>query len=158
MKIIWADSDPSMNIPDREELEAELARQKKAVREAEITSFCETVYGSGKLTQKVVPQNDLVRFMETLNAKNTVNFSEAGKASQYDFFKGMLEALPSMVSFEELATPSSAVKRAKAPKPPVEGYVYDPNTTELHTKALEYQEKNSGTSYETALRAVLIDS
>ncbi len=140
------------------ELEAELARQKKAVREAEITSFCETVYSSGKLTTKIVPQNDLVRFMETLNAKNTVNFSEAGKASQYDFFKGMLEAMPSMVSFEEIATPSSAVKRAKAPKPPVDGYVYDPSTTELHAKALEYQEKNSGTSYETALRAVLIDS
>ena len=140
------------------ELEEELARQKRAMREAEITSFCESVYSSGKLTPKIVPQGDLVRFMETLNAKNTVNFSEAGKTSQYDFFRGVLEALPSMVSFEELATPASAAKRAKAPKPPVEGYVYDPNTADLHAKALEYQEQNSGTSYENALRAVLIDS
>lgn len=140
------------------ELEEELARQKRAMREAEITSFCESVYSSGRLTPKIVPQGDLVRFMETLNAKNTVNFSEAGKTSQYDFFRGVLEALPSMVSFEEVAPPASAVKRAKAPKPPVEGYVYDPNTADLHAKALEYQEKNSGTSYENALRAVLIDS
>ncbi len=139
------------------ELEEELARQKKAMREAEITSFCETVYSSGKLTPKIVPQGDLVRFMETLNAKNTVNFSEAGKTSQYDFFRGVLEALPSMVSFEEVATQASAVKKPKAPKPPVEGYVYDPSTAELHAKALEYQEKNSGTSYEFALRAILTD-
>ena len=30
MKIIWADSDPSMNIPDREELEAELAKDQES--------------------------------------------------------------------------------------------------------------------------------
>lgn len=139
------------------ELEEELARQKKAMREAEITSFCETVYSSGKLTPKIVPQGDLVRFMETLNAKNTVNFSEAGKTSQYDFFKGVLEAMPSMVSFEEVATPATALKKAKAPKPPVEGFVYDQSTAALHAQALEYQEKNSGTSYEFALRAILTD-
>ena len=139
------------------ELEEELARQKKAMREAEITSFCETVYSSGKLTPKIVPQGDLVRFMETLNAKNTVNFSEAGKTSQYDFFRGVLEAMPSMVSFEEVATQATALKKAKAPKPPVEGFVYDQSTAALHAQALEYQEKNSGTSYEFALRAILTD-
>jgi hypothetical protein len=139
------------------ELEEELARQKKAMREAEITSFCETVYSSGKLTPQIVRQGDLVRFMETLNAKNTVNFSEAGKTSQYDFFKGVLEAMPSMVSFEEVATPATALKKAKAPKPPVEGFVYDQSTAALHAQALEYQEKNSGTSYEFALRAILTD-
>ena len=139
------------------ELEEELARQKKAMREAEITSFCETVYSSGKLTPKIVPQGDLVRFMETLNAKNTVNFSEAGKTSQYDFFRGVLEAMPSMVSFEEVATQATALKKPKAPKPPVEGFVYDQSTAALHAQALEYQEKNSGTSYEFALRAILTD-
>jgi hypothetical protein len=139
------------------ELEEELARQRKAMREAEITSFCEGVYNSGKLTPKVVRQGDLVRFMETLNAKNTVNFSEAGKTSQYDFFKGVLEALPSMVSFEEVAPQATAVKKPKAPKPPVDGYVYDPNTAGLHAKALEYQEQHSGVTYETALRAILTD-
>ena len=139
------------------ELEEELARQRKAMREAEITSFCEGVYNTGKLTPKIVPQGDLVRFMETLNAKNTVNFSEAGKTSQYDFFKGVLEALPSMVSFEEVAPQATAIKKPKAPKPPVDGYVYDPATAGLHAKALEYQEQNSGISYETALRAILTD-
>ena len=30
MKIIWADNDPSMSVPDREELEAELAKDQES--------------------------------------------------------------------------------------------------------------------------------
>jgi hypothetical protein len=136
------------------ELEEELARQKKLMREKEISSFCETLYSEGKLTQQVVAKTDLVRFMETLNNKNSVNFSETGKASQFDFFKGILENLPSMVSFEEFATPASAPKSRKQPTPSVEGYVYDPNTADLHVQALEYAEEK-GVDYTIALKAIL---
>ena len=139
------------------ELEEELARQKKLMREKEITDFAESVYNTGRLTAQIVPPSDLVRFMETLNSKNTVNFSEAGKTSQYDFFKSMLENLPAMVSFEEVATKASAPAKKSAPKPTVDGYVYDPRTSDLHAQALEYSE-SKGVSYEIALRNVLSDN
>jgi hypothetical protein len=139
------------------ELEEELARQKKLMREKEISDFTETLYGEGKLTQQIVAKADLVRFMETLNNKNSVNFSETGKASQFDFFKGVLENLPSMVSFEEFATPASAPKAPKQPTPSADGYIYDPNTSALHAQALEYSEQK-GVEYTVALKAILSDS
>ena len=139
------------------ELEDELARQKKLMREKEISDFCEVLYGEGKLTQQIVSKIDLVRFMETLNNKNSVNFSEAGKASQFDFFKGILGSLPSMVSFEEFATPASAPKSRKQPLPSVDGYVYDPTTADLHAQTLEYAEEK-GVEYTVALKAVLSNS
>lgn len=139
------------------ELEEELARQKKLMREKEIGDFAETLYSQAKLTEQIVSKTDLVRFMETLNSKNSVNFSEAGKASQFDFFKGVLENLPSMVSFEEFATPASAPKSKKQIAPSVDGYVYDPNTADLHAQALEYAE-SKGVDYTIALKAILSDS
>jgi hypothetical protein len=138
------------------ELEEELARQKKLMREKEISDFCETLYENGKLTQQVVAKADLMRFMETLNNKNSVNFSETGKASQFDFFKNVLGNLPSMVSFEEFATPASAPKGRKQPTPSVDGYVYDPSTADLHAQALEYAEEK-GVEYTFALKAILSD-
>jgi hypothetical protein len=139
------------------ELEEELARQKKLMREKEISDFCEVLYGEGKLTQQIVAKTDLVRFMETLNNKNSVNFSETGKASQFDFFRGILGNLPSMVSFEEFATPVSAPKGRKQPTPSADGYIYDPSTTDLHAQALEYSEQK-GVEYTIALKAILSNS
>ena len=139
------------------ELEEELARQRRLMREKEISDFAETLYDQAKLTEQVVAKADLVRFMETLNSKNSVNFSESGKASQFEFFKGVLENLPSMVSFEEFATPASAPKAKKQPTPSVDGYVYDPNTANLHAQALEYSEEK-GVDYTIALKAILSDS
>lgn len=141
------------------ELEEELARQRKLMREKEISDFCETLYEEGKLTQQIVAKPDLVRFMETLNSKNSVNFSETGKASQFDFFKTMLGSLPSMVSFEEFATPASAPKSTakKQLQPSANGYIYDPSTADLHAQALEYSEAK-GVDYTIALKAILTDS
>jgi hypothetical protein len=157
-------SEPAMGVQGQNdlharvaELEEELAKQKKLMREKEISDFCETLYDEGKLTQQIVSKTDLVRFMETLNNKNSVNFSETGKASQFDFFRGILGNLPSMVSFEEFATPASAPKGRKAPTPSVDGYVYDPSTTELHAQALEYSEQK-GVEYTVALKAILSNS
>jgi len=136
------------------ELEEEPNRQRKLAREKEISSFAEGLYESGKLTEQVVPKGDLVRFMETLNHKNSVNFSETGKASQFDFMRGVLESLPSMVSFEEFATPATAPKKAQAVEPNASGYVYDPNTADVHAEALSYAEQN-GCDYLTAVKFVI---
>jgi len=138
------------------ELEEELAAQRRAMRQKEITDFCEDLYSDGKLTEQIVPISDLSRFMETLNSKNNVNFSEAGKATQFEFMRGMLEKLPAMVSFNEVATPASAPKKAKAPKPNADGYVFDERNAEIHAKAVEYAEANS-TDYMSALKLVLND-
>lgn len=139
------------------ELEEELSRQKKLMREKEISDFCETLYEGGKLTQQIVPKTDLVRFMETLNNKNSVNFSESGKTSQFDFFKNVLENLPSMVSFEEFATQASAPAAKKSISPSADGYIYDPSTADLHVQALEYAE-SKGVEYTVALKAIISDN
>ena len=139
------------------ELEEELARQKKLMREKEISDFCETLYEGGKLTQQIVPKTDLVRFMETLNNKNSVNFSESGKTSQFDFFRNVLENLPSMVSFEEFATQASAPAAKKSIMPSADGYIYDPSTADLHVQALEYAE-SKGVDYTIALKAIISDN
>jgi hypothetical protein len=138
------------------ELEEELAAQRRLMRQKEITDFCENLYDDGKLTEQIVPITDLSRFMETLNSKNNVNFSEAGKATQFDFMKGMLEKLPAMVSFSEVATPASAPKKAKTQRPNADGYVYDQRNADIHAKAVEYAE-SSGTDYMSALKLVLND-
>ena len=154
-------SEASASVPDPlavkvAELEEELAAQRRLMRQKEITDFCEGLYGGGKLTEQIVPISDLSRFMETLNAKNNVNFSEAGKATQFDFMKGMLEKLPAMVSFSEVATPASAPKKAKAQRPNADGYVYDERNADIHAKAVEYAEANR-TDYMSALKLVLND-
>lgn len=136
------------------ELEEELNKQRKLAREKEISSFAEGLYESGRLTEQVVPKGDLVRFMETLNHKNSVNFSETGKASQFDFMRGVLESLPSMVSFEEFATPSSAPNKSKSVEPNASGYAYDPNTANVHADALSYAEENN-CDYLTAVKFVI---
>lgn len=136
------------------ELEEELNKQRKLAREKEISSFAEGLYESGKLTEQIVPKGDLVRFMETLNHKNSVNFSETGKASQFDFMRGVLESLPSMVSFEEFATPATAPKKSKEVEPNASGYAYDPNTANVHADALSYAEEN-GCDYLTAVKFVI---
>ena len=92
--------------------------------------------------------------METLNHKNSVNFSETGKASQFDFMRGVLESLPSMVSFEEFATPTSAPKKSKSVEPNASGYAYDPNTANVHAEALSYAEEND-CDYLTAVKFVI---
>ena len=138
------------------ELEEELAAQRRAMRQKEITDFCEDLYKDGKLTEQIVPISDLSRFMETLNPKNNVNFSEAGKTTQFEFMKSMLENLPAMVSFNEVATPASAPsKKAKAPRPSAEGYVYDQRNADIHAKAVEYAESGKASDYMSAIKLVL---
>jgi hypothetical protein len=128
------------------------------MREKEIGDFCETLYTEAKLTEQIVPKTDLVRFMETLNSKNSVNFSEAGKTSQFDFFKGVLQNLPSMVSFEEMATAASSPNKGKkVVQPSASGYVYDPSTADVHFQALAYSE-DKGVDYTTALKEIIIQN
>lgn len=138
-------------------LEEELARQKRVAREKEIGSFAEGLYSGGKLTEQVVSKENLVKFMSSLNYKGAVNFSEGSRSTQLEFFKNMLESLPSMVNFEEVATPASAPKKsggANFAEPAAAGYAYDSKNLDLHQQALSYSESNS-VDYVTALKTIL---
>jgi hypothetical protein len=149
------ESDPDPLSIKVAELEEELAAQRRLMRQKEITDFCEGLYNDGKLTEQIVPISDLSRFMETLNPKNNVNFSEAGKTTQFEFMKSMLQSLPAMVNFSEVATPGSAPKKAKAPRPSADGYVYDQRNADIHAKAVEYSESGKASDYMSAVKLVL---
>lgn len=139
-------------------LEEELARQKRVAREKEISNFAEGLYSGGKLTEQVVNKENLVKFMSSLNYKGAVNFSEGNRSTQLEFFKNMLEGLPAMVNFEEVATPASAPQKKRAgvnfSEPAAAGYAYDAKNLDLHQQALSYSESNS-VDYVTALKTIL---
>jgi hypothetical protein len=138
-------------------LEEELSRQKRLAREKEIGSFAEGLYNSGKITEQVVSKTNLVKFMSSLNYKGAVNFSEGTRSTQLEFFKEMLESLPSMVSFEEVATPASAPKKRTGvnfSEPSAYGYAYDSKNLNLHQQAIEYSE-SKGVDYVSALKTIL---
>lgn len=138
-------------------LEEELARQKRVAREKEIGNFAEGLYSGGKLTEQVVSKENLVKFMSSLNYKGAVNFSEGNRSTQLDFFKNMLESLPAMVNFEEVATPASAPQKkggVNFSEPAAAGYAYDSKNLDLHQQALSYSESNK-VDYVTALKTIL---
>jgi hypothetical protein len=91
--------------------------------------------------------------MGSLNGKNSMNFSEGTKKSQFDFFSDVLENLPQLVNFSEVAPEASAPKRKKV-NPPASGYAYDGSNLDLHTQALEFSE-SKGVDYITALKSIV---
>jgi len=88
--------------------EAEYAEKEreaaKSRRGEEIAAFCEQSLKDGKIAPSWLKLG-LKEFMESLDAEETVQFSEGdqGKASRYDWFKGFLEELPKVVEFKEVA-------------------------------------------------------
>jgi hypothetical protein len=136
-----------------QQLEEELSKQKRLAREKEVSDFCETLYSTGKLTERIANKKDLSKFLVTLNSKNAVNFSEGGKQSQYRFMKSLLKRLPGIVSFSEVAAPPKEVINHSAP-PAANGYRYDEKNLETHEKALAFAEKNK-VDYVTALKNVV---
>lgn len=138
-----------------QQLEEELMKQKRMAREKEVSDFCESLYSQGKLTEKIVNRKDLSKFLVTLNSKNSVNFSEGGKQSQYRFMKSLLKRLPGVVSFSEVAAPQTAPKQSNTKlKPEADGYSYDNQSLDTHKRALSYAESH-GVDYVTALKTVL---
>jgi hypothetical protein len=136
-------------------VEEELQKQRRMAREKEISDFCESMYAGGKLIESIVPKKELVKFMSTLNGKNSINFSETNRKSQFDFFSGVLNNLPQVVNFSELATEaSSPVKNKAKAKDELSGFAYDNKSAEIHAKALDFSESH-GVDYITALKSVV---
>jgi hypothetical protein len=126
-----------------EELEAANARLREQAEFAErqanrmrLEQFAEGLYESGKLTDAVVSQEQLVDYMEGLEY-GTLEFAE-GESAATPLMK-ILESLPSQVCFEELA--GGAVETHEEELDP-------------HRQALKIKEEE-GIEYSEALKRVL---
>ena len=102
----------------------------------------------------MVNKGDLSKFLVTLNNKNTVNFSEGGKQSQFKFMQAFLQNLPSVVSYGEVAAPEVKPKDSIKLQPAAAGYSYSEENLEIHKRALDYSEKNN-VDYAVAIKHVL---
>jgi hypothetical protein len=126
-----------------EELEAANARLREQAEFAErqanrmrLEQFAEGLYESGKLTNAVVSQEQLVDYMEGLEY-GTLEFAE-GESAATPLMK-ILESLPAQVCFEELA--GGAVETHEEELDP-------------HRQALKIKEEE-GIEYSEALKRVL---
>jgi hypothetical protein len=126
-----------------EELEAANARLREQAEFAErqanrmrLEQFAEGLYESGKLTDAVVSQEQLVDYMEGLEY-GTLEFAE-GESAATPLMK-ILESLPAQVCFEELA--GGAVETHEEELDP-------------HRQALKIKEEE-GIEYSEALKRVL---
>ena len=81
-------------------LVAEKAAAVKAAHRAQLTEFAESLYATGRLTNAVVDQAELVDYMEGLEY-GTLEFSE-GETPATKLME-LLAALPAQVSFAEVA-------------------------------------------------------
>jgi len=129
-----------------EELEAANARLREQAEFAErqanrmrLEQFAEGLYESGKLTDAVVSQDELVDYMEGLEY-GTLEFAE-GESAATPLMK-ILGNLPSQVCFEELAGGEVVVRDEDL----------DP-----HERALKLA-KEEGIEYAEALKAVLFSA
>jgi hypothetical protein len=122
-------------INNRLRANAEFA-EKKAFRTS-LERFTSTLYDSGKLTDSVIPQGELVDYMEGLEY-GTLEFSEG--ESVLTPLVNLLNRLPQMVSYEEIAKPEENNLFSESSDP--------------HEKALALV-RSEGLSYSEALKKAL---
>ena len=90
-----------MNLKERyAELERRHAEEKRMHRMGQMASFVEALYEEGRLTDGIMPQNELLSYCEGLEF-GTLEFSE-GETSATKLLN-LLSKLPPMVSFGEVA-------------------------------------------------------
>jgi len=78
---------------------ADFAEKAKAAKAVEIKGFVDDQIKAGKV--KPAERDDMIAFMETLEA-NSADFGEGDKATNtLDFYKAQVEALPVLVDFKE---------------------------------------------------------
>ena len=82
------------------ELQRRYAEEKMAARRAKIASFVESLYDEGRLTDGIMPQDELQSYCEGLDF-GTLEFSEGETAATK--LLGLLSKLPPMVSYGEIA-------------------------------------------------------
>lgn len=106
-----------------------IKQQENELRKAQLTDFAESLIKEGRLLP--AHKKDVVEFMASLEEKNAIDFSE-GKASQLDYLKKFLKALPKQVEFGEVAGEKNATTTA------------DPEAIAEAAKKLIEQQKATG--------------
>jgi len=90
----------------RKQVEAEFTEKERVrareARKGEIKSWYEQKLKEGKIAPAWAKMG-LNEFMLNLDAETEIEFSESGKKSGLDWFKGFIEELPKVVEFREIA-------------------------------------------------------
>lgn len=139
--------------------EADITARETAVREwerahahADNVSFAEGLVTAGKLLP--VSRDKVVAILDALPGEANISFAEGEAAiSPAAAIRQVLEAQPAVVSFGELDL-GTAPGTGKPASFAADGKPVDTARLELHNKALDYQRKNPGTDYLTAVAAV----
>ena len=131
------------------EMENENARQG-------FEAFCDS------LPTRISPASKpaIVAHMLTLKGAEPVEFDDGKgnktKKSQLELYQESLKALPETIQLKEFATGDRAKGRTTVTADAGEfGEAVDEDRLQLHNDVLAYQEAHAGTSYETALTAVM---
>jgi hypothetical protein len=120
------------------ELERRHAEEKMMSRRRQMSNFVEALYTEGRLTDGIIPEQELISYCEGLEF-GTLEFSE-GETSATKLL-GLLAKLPPMVSFGEVAGGSFQY---------AEEADMDP-----HAKALQMVEKGEAADYVEALKKTM---
>ena len=120
------------------ELERRHAEEKMMHRRRQMANFVETLYTEGRLTDGIIPEQELISYCEGLEF-GTLEFSEGETAATK--LLGLLSKLPPMVSFGEVAGGTFQY---------AEESDLDP-----HAKALKMVEKGEATDYVEALKKTM---
>lgn len=174
-------SEPMAEAPMAEELEEtedDLAKFSEATREIlalklalskanrqiaesqakEQEAFVASLYSEGKLTEGLVHQGDLSKWLVKLDNAESLIFSEGKDLSLQSFAKRMLSALPSLVHFGEIAKHDAEPESADYSSPI--GTMADGDGLAIHSKAMAYMSEKgmdckNPKQYQQALKAIL---
>jgi hypothetical protein len=108
------------------ELERRHSEEKMRARRERLASFVEALYTEGRLTDGIIPEQELISYCEGLEF-GTLEFSEGETAASK--LLGLLSKLPPMVSFGEVAGGT---------------FQYQEDDLDPHAKALRMVEESDG--------------
>jgi hypothetical protein len=119
------------------EMERRHAEEKMMHRRQQMASFVEALYTEGRLTDGVMPEQELISYCEGLEF-GTMEFAEGETAATK--LLGLLSKLPPMVSFGEVAGGT---------------FQYSEEELDPHARALQMVEKGEASDYVEALKKTM---
>jgi hypothetical protein len=132
--------------------EQDLAKREADAARADNIAFAEGLVQEGKLLP--VLKDKVVALLDGLPSGEAVSFSEgAEKLTPAAAVREILAAQPKVIEFGATDLPPGPGSEGAA-KFAADGKAVDPDGLATHAKAIDYQNKNPGTAYLDAVRAV----
>ena len=119
------------------ELQRMYMEEKLSSRRSKISNFVEALYEEGRMTDGIMPQDELQSYCEGLEF-GTLEFSEGETAASK--LLGLLSKLPPMVSFGEVAGGT---------------FQYSEQDLDPHARALQMVERGEASDYVEALKKAM---